>query len=343
MRYFVLHEFHSSTRNTDPFDTISSHAGSVFVPLYMSKAWTDANGRRFVMVLQVAPYDVVSIHATNKGSAGPGMEVAKNMSETLEPLQALAGILVATMVTAAAPHLEVVNHQAREGLAMLDAYQRRLAALRARPDAPSVTLPFVPALPRRVAAATGRFEDLILRRGASPPMAIAERAAVPPQAAGPPATRAPGPSLSPLASYLRANLLTLKQLPELATILPQDVAAIAEKSPEAGIVYLLDAKDRILGRIAAHQERGVVIQGRYVYAPRDGALEEGTPFELDLSKNASLRAASLAPSPGRFSPSPDEPTLVEPIRPARRASRGPSLVEPVRPAARQDAGNGTGQ
>ena len=28
MRYFVLHEFHNSTRNTDPFDTISSHSGS---------------------------------------------------------------------------------------------------------------------------------------------------------------------------------------------------------------------------------------------------------------------------------------------------------------------------
>src|SRR5262245_32213203 len=39
LRYFVFHEFHNSTRNTDPFDTISSHSGSVFVPLYMSKEW----------------------------------------------------------------------------------------------------------------------------------------------------------------------------------------------------------------------------------------------------------------------------------------------------------------
>ena len=44
----------------------------------MSKQWTDARGRRFVIVVQVAPHDVVSFHATDKGSAGPGMEVAKN-------------------------------------------------------------------------------------------------------------------------------------------------------------------------------------------------------------------------------------------------------------------------
>ena len=38
MRYFVFHEFHNSTRNTDPFDTISSHSGSVFVSFYMSNS-----------------------------------------------------------------------------------------------------------------------------------------------------------------------------------------------------------------------------------------------------------------------------------------------------------------
>ena len=81
MRYFVYHEFHNSTRNTDPFDTISSHSGSVFVSFYMSKQWTDAKGRRFVIVVQVAPHDVVSFHATDKGSAGPGMEVAKNYTD----------------------------------------------------------------------------------------------------------------------------------------------------------------------------------------------------------------------------------------------------------------------
>ena len=126
MRYFVLHEFHNSTRNTDPFDTISSHSGSVFVPLYMSKQWTDAKGRRFVIVVQVAPYDVVSFHATDKGSAGPGMEVAKNYTDALEPLQGLAGILVATIVKTAAPQLEVVNHGGTEGLPMLTEYERRL-------------------------------------------------------------------------------------------------------------------------------------------------------------------------------------------------------------------------
>jgi len=334
MKYFVLHEFHSSTRNTDPFDTISSHSGSVFVPLYMSKQWTDAQGRRFVMVVQVAPYDVVSIHAANKGSAGPGMEVAKNMTEALEPLQAMAGILVATIIKTAAPHLEVVNHHAAEGLAMLDAYQRRIANVRARPVAASVRLPFLPAVARRVAAATGRLEELIQRRGASP---IPAGASGPPPAfvASTPAATAV-PALSPLAAYLRANLLTLMRLPDFAGILPQDVAAIAEASPEAGVIYLLDANRQILGRITAQQEQGVMVDGKYIYAPANRALEDATPFELDLSKPVSLRSASLTP--------PGGPALVEPIRPATRPPAAePMLVEPIRPAMRPASGIGTGR
>ena len=181
MRYFVLHEFHNSTRNTDPFDTISSHSGSVFVPLYMSKEWTDAKGRRFVIVVQVAPYDVVSFHATDKGSAGPGMEVAKNYTDALEPLQGLAGILVATMLKTAAPHLEVVNHGGTEGLPMLTEYERRLERLRAHPGAPLVVLPFTPAPAQRVVTATARLEDLIASRGSSARIPIAQRAIVPPR------------------------------------------------------------------------------------------------------------------------------------------------------------------
>jgi hypothetical protein len=181
MRYFVLHEFHNSTRNTDPFDTISSHSGSVFVPLYMSKEWTDAKGSRFVIVVQIAPYDVVSFHATDKGSAGPGMEVAKNYTDALEPLQGLAGILVATILKTAAPHLEVVNHGGTEGLPMLTEYQRRLETLRARPGAPIVVLPFTPAPAQRVVAATARLEDLIASRGSSARIPIAQRAIVPPR------------------------------------------------------------------------------------------------------------------------------------------------------------------
>jgi hypothetical protein len=181
MRYFVFHEFHNSTRNTDPFDTISSHSRSVFVPFYMSKQWIDAKGRRFVIVVQVAPHDVVSIHASDKGSAGPGMEVAKNYSDALEPLQGLAGILVATIVKTAAPHLEAVNHGGTEGLPMLTEYQRRLQTLRARPGAPSVALPFVPAQAQRVATASGRLGDMIVRRGASPLIPVAKRGIVPPK------------------------------------------------------------------------------------------------------------------------------------------------------------------
>jgi hypothetical protein len=183
MRYFVFHEFHNSTRNTDPFDTISSHSGSVFVPLYMSKEWADARGRRFVIVVQVAPYDVVSFHATDWGSAGPGMEVAKNMTEELEPLQGFAGILVATILKRAAPQLEVVNHGGNEGLPMLRQYERWLTARKAHASAPAVMLPFVAARSERVAAAVGRLEDLIVRRGASPLIPIADRGFVPPKTA----------------------------------------------------------------------------------------------------------------------------------------------------------------
>ena len=148
----------------------------------MSKQWTDAKGRRFVIVVQIAPYDVFCFHATDKGSAGPGMEVAKNYTDELEPLQALAGIVVATIIKSAAPQLEVVNHGGTEGLPMLNAYDRRLAALRGRPGAAPVVLPFVPASAQRVATATGRIEDLVARGGASPRIPVAERAVVPPRA-----------------------------------------------------------------------------------------------------------------------------------------------------------------
>ena len=184
MQYFVFHEFHNSSRNTDVYDTAASHKGTVFVPFYMSKSATDAKGRRFVVVVQVAPHDVVSVHATNMGSAGPGIEVARNASDATEPLQNLAGILVATIVKTAAPRLEVVNHRGDEGQPMLEAYERRLSRLKARSGASTVALPFVPAQEPRVATATGRLDDLILRPGASPRIPIAERGFMPPKVAG---------------------------------------------------------------------------------------------------------------------------------------------------------------
>lgn len=166
MKYFVFHEFHNSSRNTDLYDTISSHSRHVFVPFYLSKQAIDAKGRRFVTIVQVAPYDVDSVHATNWGSAGPGVEVAKNGSDELEPLQGLAGIVLATIVKAAAPQLQVVNHHGSEGLEMLQGYERRLAGLRSRAGAAAVVLPFVHAQPQRMAAATARLKDLIAGPGA---------------------------------------------------------------------------------------------------------------------------------------------------------------------------------
>ena len=190
MRIFVFHEFHNSSRNTDAYDTISSHRGAVFVPFYMSKTAVDAEGRRFVVVVQVAPYDVVSVHATNRGSAGPGIEVAKNATDDVEPLQSLAGVLVATMVKTAEPRLDIVNHRGREGLAMLSAYEARQAALARRSGDRPVRLPFVPAAPRRVAGVTAALHELIAHPGASRPIAVAERAFVPQQSPARSATSA---------------------------------------------------------------------------------------------------------------------------------------------------------
>jgi hypothetical protein len=181
MRYFVFHEFHNSSHNTDTFDTISSHSGRVFVPFYLSKSGVDARGRRYATIVQVAPYNVVSVHATNYGSAGPGVEVAKNMSDDLEALQLRAGIVLAAMVKRAAPHLRVVNHRGREGLAMLDGYEARLAALRRGRAQGPVVLPFYAAQPAHIAAVRAELTDLILAPGKSRRLAVAERAFVPPR------------------------------------------------------------------------------------------------------------------------------------------------------------------
>ncbi len=182
MRYFVFHEFHNSSRNTDPYDTISSHSGEVFVPFYMSKQGRDARGRRFVVIVQVAPYDVVSVHATNYGSAGPGVEVAANTTDEIEPLQARAGLVLAAMIQRAAPHLRVVNHRGNEGLAMLEAHDARMAAVRSRRTMSALTLPFVPATGERIASVGARLADIIARPGSSPSIAIADRRFVPPRA-----------------------------------------------------------------------------------------------------------------------------------------------------------------
>lgn len=196
MKFFVLHEFNNSSRNTDVYDTISSHKGSVFVPLYMSREGTDAKGRHFVVIVQTAPYDVVSIHATNRSSAGPGIEVAKNTAEALDPLQGVAGILISTIVKAADPDLKVVNHRGNEGLPMLDLYERTVAGLARNMAAAPLKLPFVPAAPERITTATAPFGALILLPGQSPPLAVAERAFTPTKAAAAGKTPQAAPSAS---------------------------------------------------------------------------------------------------------------------------------------------------
>jgi hypothetical protein len=164
MKYFVFHEFHNSTRNTDLYDTISAHNRSVFVPFYMGKQGLDAKGRAYVVVVQVAPHNVVSRHAVNYGSAGPGIEVAKNYTDRLARLQAKAGILIASIVIAAEPHLKAVRHRGSEGRPMLRAFKRRRLMLRSKRRFRSVALPFIPAAPRQVARATGALSELVARK-----------------------------------------------------------------------------------------------------------------------------------------------------------------------------------
>lgn len=240
MRYFVLHEFHNSSRNTDTFDTISSHKGAVFVPFYMSKTQTDAKGRQFVMIVQVSPYDVVSIHAGNRGSAGPGVEVAKNFNDALEPLQASAGIVLASAMKAAAPHLDVVNHRGSEGLPMLEAWRRQQSAMR---DAGAkVSLPFVAARAERMSAAAHDLGDLIRRSGVSAPVAVAARGIVPRQV--------PAFSLVPFESEAKAAVadapmgLTLQKPPPPARPPPvhrprlvEPVKPAAEAACASGFAY----------------------------------------------------------------------------------------------------------
>ncbi|MEL7544166.1 MAG: hypothetical protein AAGJ70_10355 [Pseudomonadota bacterium] len=173
MRFFVFHEFHNSTRNTDVFDTISAHKFSVFVPFYIGKQGKDARGRNYVTVIQVAPYDVKSRHASNMGHRGPGVEVAKNKWESLPPLQSKAGVLLAAIVKQAAPRLKVVHHRYKEGLPMLRAYQARVKVLRAASSSRERTIPFTPARSRTVALISKPLNTIIRRKGLKPARRLA--------------------------------------------------------------------------------------------------------------------------------------------------------------------------
>ncbi|MGI9522126.1 MAG: hypothetical protein ACR2PG_10805, partial [Hyphomicrobiaceae bacterium] len=161
MRVFVFHEFHNSTRNTDVYDTISAHRGSVFTPFYLSKPQRDPDGRTFVVLVQVAPYDVASRHAANHGNRGPGIEVAKNRGDKLFPIQAKAGIVIATILKQAMPRLRLVHHRGIEGLPMLRAYRQWKKSSRKR----ILHLPFAAVTRVKLAQAVARLDDLIMTPG----------------------------------------------------------------------------------------------------------------------------------------------------------------------------------
>ena len=331
MQVYVLHDFPNSTRNTDVYDTISSHRGSVFTAFYMSKQAVDADGNSFVVVVQTAPYDVISRHASNYGDAGPGIEVAKNAWDALEPLQSLAGIFITSMVKQEVPHIEVVNHRGREGLPMLEAYNAHIAQHARKRGEKSVTLPFVAAQTQKLhSASVGHIGELINRGASSPQLNLAERAVIPPRGnAGPApgATATPAPKrqqasvgknvpaastvertdseLSSLAQYLVANLAAMKTDPMLGRIIPQAVDAVTEIDPRDNFVYLLDSSEDLLGWVEPYWSDGHVVEGQYMFVAADRQEQEVTPFQLDLSSPFATRSASIAADPrsgGAFSP-----------------------------------------
>ena len=361
MKYFVFHEFQNSTHNTDPYDTISAHKFSVFVPFYMGKRRVDARGNRFVVIVQVSPYDVRSIHASNKGNAGPGIEVAKNTAGKLEPLQGAAGILIATMVKKRLPKLRVVNHRGNEGRPMLRAYKKRLALLKRRPSAPTVRLPFVPAKPMSMALVSGRLGELIARPGNSPvgrtrlayykspkpglakdvlvekntlvarddSIAKHLRALENVEMQKASISSTPGMpvkwGMSPLAIYLKANLTLMQQTRHFAKFIPPSVAAVLEDGHEPGIVYLLDARHNVLGKIHAHSQNGSIVRDNYVYVPINQTDASETLFKLKIQNPEAKQLASLSSArsphqtPKLLAPpslvtqptSPPEPMLIE--------------------------------
>ena len=164
MRVFVFHEFHNSTRNTDVYDTISAHRGRVFTPFYLSKPRQDADGKHFVVLVQVAPYDVVSRHAANHGNRGPGIEVAKNPDEALSPLQAKAGVVTAAFMKQAVPKIRVVRHRGAEGLGLLRAYLTYRKSRKNR----RVRLPFIEAKRVELSSAKAHLHELIRDRRNAP-------------------------------------------------------------------------------------------------------------------------------------------------------------------------------
>ena len=161
MRYFVFHEFHNSTGNTDPYDNVSLQNRRVFVTYYLSKTFRDAQGRRIVVLIQVALYDVRSMHASNRNSAGPGIEVVKNRSGRLLSLLAKAGIVIATMIKRSAPQLRVVHHRRSEGRPMLRAFFERVRTFFTVGKRTRITLPFQVAHPRKIRTAKADLVSLI--------------------------------------------------------------------------------------------------------------------------------------------------------------------------------------
>jgi len=199
----------------------------------------DTLGQGFVMLIQVAPHNVVSRHAANFGNRGSGIEVAKNYGEKLSDLQAKAGIIIAAMVKTAAPKLRVVRHRGKEGLPMLRAYQRWARVSR---SGPTLKLPFVPAERTRVARATAAIADLIWTGRTRAPALVASaapapRTTLPPSTGG--AIAAPAPRLVHTAPPRRpvryaAAMAMPSPVPAPRLIAPPTLAGSTEGSAVRG-------------------------------------------------------------------------------------------------------------
>ena len=224
MKLFVFHEFHNSTRNTDVYDTISAHKRSVFVPFYLGKEGVDARGRKFVVIVQTAPYNVVSRHVSNHGNRGTGVEIAKNKWEKLTPVQEKAGLVLASIVKKKAPQLRVIHHRHKEGLPMLRAYKRRVAALRKAGNAPKLRLPFVPSSPKRVARVTAQLGELITRQGVKRIVRVAKTKPLVRKVRKVKIVAVPAPTQARLTTASRSGNNTVAPKTVVASRLPQPVA-----------------------------------------------------------------------------------------------------------------------
>lgn len=141
---FVFHEtqvigskgepIDDARRIIDSWKSATGGRRGVYTPLMVSKTQIDREGKPYVEVIQIAPIQEYSAHASRLGNQnGSGVEVAMQQGDIPEPMQVKAAAAIADAVKGWKPDIRFVNHQDPEGLAMKNV----IAAREARLPAPS--------------------------------------------------------------------------------------------------------------------------------------------------------------------------------------------------------------